>query len=175
MDGHVRTSDQDRDHAAQTLREHFAMGRITQEELDQRVQTAYRASTQSELRALMADLPLLPASPHEERAQLVARRTHLQRRLLQQTGGAIVPFAVCTVIWLASGAQGQFWPIWVALVAIIPLLRGGWSLYGPAPDLDRFERELEEREHARGTRRGDRRAQRDARRGPPPPPSLPPP
>jgi hypothetical protein len=176
MDDHVRASDQDRDRSAQTLREHFATGRISQEELDERVQAAYRASTQRELRALTADLPLLPVSPQEARAQLVARRAQLQRRLLQQTGGAIVPFAVCTVIWLASGARGQFWPIWVALVAIIPLLRGGWSLYGPAPDLERFERELEERERARGARRGGHRAPRDARRrspGPPRPPRPP--
>ena len=93
------------------------------------------------------------------------RRGALQRRLLQQTGGAIVPFVVCTVIWLASGAHGQFWPIWIALVALIPLLRGGWALYGPAPDLDHFERDLEQREASRAPRRSGRRDRR--RLGPP--------
>ncbi len=159
MEHELRVSDEDRERAARSLREHFAVGRITQEELDERVQAVYRAGTQSELGRLVADLPALPASPAELRAAHVERRGHLQRRLLQQTGGAIVPFVICTVIWIASGASGQFWPIWVALVAIIPLLRGGWELYGPAPDLDRFERELEERERRDG-RRSPRRSHR---------------
>jgi hypothetical protein len=50
----------------------------------------------------------------------------------------------------------MFWPIWVALIGVVPLLRNGWRLYGPAPQLDRVERELERRErHA--ARRGRRR------------------
>lgn len=153
MSDAVRASDEDRDRAAQALREHFAAGRLTQEELDERVQAVYRAGTQTELRVLQRDLPPLPATPAQLRAEHLARRSQLQRRLLQQTGGAVVPFVICTVIWLASGARGQFWPIWVALVAIIPLLRGGWALYGPAPDLERFERELDARERGRGRRR----------------------
>ncbi len=163
MEDELRASDQDREQAARSLREHFAAGRLTQEEFDQRVAAVYRASSQSEIRPLVADLPVLPASPAEMRAAHVERRAELQRRLLQQTGGAIVPFVICTVIWIASGASGQFWPIWVALVAIIPLLRGGWSLYGPAPDLDRFERELEER-HSHPRDHGARRSRRHHRR-----------
>lgn len=164
MDDHVRASDEDRERAAESLREHYAAGRLGQSELDERVQSVYRASTTNELRAVMHDLPLLPAAPRQLRAQHVARRAQLQRRLLQQTGGAIVPFVICTVIWLASGAHGQFWPIWIALVALIPLLRGGWALYGPAPDLDRFEADLETRER-RDADRAQRHARRDARRG----------
>ncbi len=179
MDEHVRASDAEREQAAQALREHFAAGRLDQEELDQRLQAVYRASTHSELLALQRDLPALPATPQQQRAEHVARRRQLQRRLLQQTGGAFGAFVVCTVIWLASGAHGQFWPIWIALIALIPLLRGGWSLYGPAPDVDRFERELEAREARRerpadrDAHRGDRRAQRNARRGRLGPPSDP--
>jgi hypothetical protein len=147
MEHELRVSDEERDRTTQVLREHFATGRLTQDELDERVQAVYRASTRSELARLVADLPALPPSPAELRAAHVERRGKLQRRLLQQTGGALGAFVICTVIWLASGASGQFWPIWVALAVIIPLVRGGWDLYGPAPDLDRFERQLEEREH----------------------------
>ncbi|MGZ4226977.1 MAG: hypothetical protein ACXVTC_12135, partial [Solirubrobacteraceae bacterium] len=64
-------------------------------------------------------------------------------------------------IWAASGAHGQFWPIWVLLVVLIPVLRNSWRLYGPAPELDRVERELERRaredEERRGRGRGHRR------------------
>lgn len=153
----LRVSDQQRERAAQEIREHYAAGRLTDEELSERVQAAYGARTERELRALTADLPKLPATPAQQKAELAQRRRQLQRRLLQETGGGAALFVLCTLIWLASGAQGQFWPVWVALVALIPLLRNGWRLYGPAPQLDRVERELE----ARG-RHGERRT---ARRG----------
>jgi Domain of unknown function (DUF1707) len=146
-----RVSDLDRERVARELRDHFAAGRLTEDELSERVQAAYEARTESELRALAADLPQLPATRADERAELARRRGDLQRRLLQQSGGAIVPFAICTVIWFASGASGMFWPIWLALFALIPMLRNGWRLYGPAPELERVERELARRESgARG-------------------------
>jgi hypothetical protein len=151
----LRVSDQDRERVAKEIREHFAAGRLTDDELDQRVAAVYAARTQSELADLRSDLPQLPATRAEQRAELAERRAHLQRRLVQQSGGALGLFALCTVIWLASGAQGQFWPVWVAVVAVMPLLRNGWRMYGPAPELDRVERELARRE--RGEARRDRR------------------
>jgi hypothetical protein len=48
------------------------------------------------------------------------------------------------------------------IVMLLPLLRNGWRLYGPAPDLDRVEAELERRE--RHAERQSRRAERRARR-----------
>jgi hypothetical protein len=153
----LRASDEQRDRAAQDIREHFAAGRLTEDELDERVQAAYSAKTQQELDKLMADLPKLPASPAQQKAELVQRRRHLQRRLIQETGGGVALFVVCTVIWISSGASGQFWPIWVALITLIPLLRNGWRLYGPSPEFDRVERELDSRQN--------RHDQRDRRRG----------
>jgi Domain of unknown function (DUF1707) len=155
----LRASDEQRERAAQEIREHFAAGRLNDDELSERVQAAYSARTEQDLKALLADLPRLPATRAQQKAELAARRGQLQRRLLQETGGGAALFLLCTVIWLVSGAHGQFWPIWVALVALIPLLRNGWRLYGPAPQLDQVERELD----ARG-RRGERRTERHAAR-----------
>jgi hypothetical protein len=152
VDGY-RASDEQRDEAAQLLREHFAAGRLSQEELDERVQQAYAAKTEQQLQELLRDLPGLPATPKQQKAELVARRSQLQRRLIQEMGGGLALFVVCVVVWLASGAQGQFWPIWVALVVLIPLLRNGWRLYGPSPQLDRVERELDRRARQGGRRR----------------------
>lgn len=149
----LRVSDQERERAVGEIREHFAAGRLSDEELSDRVQAVYKARTQRELQELRSDLPQLPASRAEQRAELAERRSHLQRRLAQQSGGALIPFVVCTVIWLASGAQGAFWPIWVALVGLMPLLRNGWRLYGPAPELDRVEHELSRRERGEDRRR----------------------
>jgi Domain of unknown function (DUF1707) len=142
-----RVSDEDRERAVRELREHFAAGRLSEEELSERVQAVYQARTDRDLDALRADLPRLPVPREEQKAELARRRAELQRRLLQQSGGALVPFGICTVIWVASGAHGMFWPIWIILVALIPLVRNGWRLYGPAPELDRVERELAQRAH----------------------------
>jgi hypothetical protein len=144
----LRASDEQRERAARDIREHFAAGRLSEDELDERVQAVYSAKTQQELNKVMADLPRLPASAAQQKAELAHRRSQLQRRLLQEAGGGMGLFALCTVIWLASGGQhghGQFWPVWVLVVVLIPLLRNGWRLYGPAPELDRVERELEAR------------------------------
>ena len=113
----------------------------------------YASKTEQQLRQLVSDLPGLPATRHQQRAELAVRRSQLQRRLFQEMGGGVALFVVCVVVWLTSGAQGQFWPIWVALVVLIPLLRNGWRLYGPSPQLDRVERELERRAHRGGRRR----------------------
>jgi hypothetical protein len=157
-DPDLRVSDEQRERAAQEIREHFAAGRLTDEELSERVQAVYSARTEQELKTLLADLPKLPATPAQQKAEIAARRSQLQRRLLQETGGGVCLFAVCTAIWVSDGASGQFWPIWVALVVLIPLLRNVWRLYGPAPEFDRVERELEQR-----ARRGDRHAAVDER------------
>jgi hypothetical protein len=164
----LRVSDEQRERAAHEIREHFAAGRLSDDELDERVQAAYRARTEDELRAVRSDLPELPVSPEQrraqERAELAERRGELQRHLLQQTGGSLGVFALCTAIWLASGAHGQFWPVWVLLVVLIALLRNGWRLYGPAPELDRVEEELRRRGRA-GRVRERRRELRDRGRG----------
>jgi hypothetical protein len=141
----LRASDEQRDSAAAEIREHFAAGRLTDDELNDRLEAVYRARTEGELGALRADLPALPATRAQARAEIAQRRSHLQRQLLQQTGGGLVAFAICVAIWAAAGASGSFWPIWVALVTVLPLIRNGWRLYGPAPELDRVEAELDRR------------------------------
>jgi Domain of unknown function (DUF1707) len=167
----VRASDEQRDRAAAEIREHFAAGRLTDEELSERVQAAYAARTVGDISALLADLPKLPATRAQQKAEIAQRRRELQRRLLQETGGGAALFVLCTVIWFTSGANGQFWPIWVALVVLIPLLRNGWRLYGPAPEFDRVERELEARHRKNELRNElrsdarDRAARRSRRHG----------
>jgi hypothetical protein len=170
-DPQLRASDEQRESAAQDIREHFAAGRLDEDELDQRVQAAYVAKTQQELDKLLADLPRLPASPAQQKAELVQRRRQLQRRMIQEAGGGLGLFVVCTAIWLASGGQhghGSFWPVWVLVVVLIPLLRNGWRLYGPAPELDRVERELDARRQKNEVRhqvRGDARSRAGRRSG----------
>ena len=55
MDDRLRTSDADRDRVAARLRDHFAEGRLTREELDERLTAALNAKTHGELRRILAD------------------------------------------------------------------------------------------------------------------------
>ncbi|HEX4671726.1 MAG TPA: DUF1707 domain-containing protein, partial [Solirubrobacteraceae bacterium] len=100
----LRVSDQQREAASAALRDHFAAGRISEDELNERLDAALKAKTEPELNALLADLPKLPVSPQQRKAELVARRKQLQRRVVQDAGGGAALFALCTGIWAASGA-----------------------------------------------------------------------
>ncbi len=56
----LRISDTERDAAVTALGEHYAAGRLTKDEYDERAATAYAARTASALRPLFGDLP----APH---------------------------------------------------------------------------------------------------------------
>src|ERR1700733_1854450 len=53
----MRVSDAERDAAATELREHFASGRLNQDELDERLTAVFAAKTRGDLSALFTDLP----------------------------------------------------------------------------------------------------------------------
>src|SRR5258707_1766632 len=57
MDDRIRIGDADRERVTSRLREHFAEGRLTSEELDERITAALSAKTFGDVRRLMADLP----------------------------------------------------------------------------------------------------------------------
>jgi hypothetical protein len=53
----MRVSDAEREAAAAELREHFASGRLNQDELDERLASVFAAKTRGDLNALFTDLP----------------------------------------------------------------------------------------------------------------------
>jgi hypothetical protein len=53
----VRVGDADRDAVAAQLREHYADGRLTLEELNERLDQAFAAKTKADLNTVMRDLP----------------------------------------------------------------------------------------------------------------------
>jgi hypothetical protein len=59
----IRASDADRDRVAARLRDHFAEGRLTRDELDERLAAALNAKTLGDLRPVMADLPGAAPAP----------------------------------------------------------------------------------------------------------------
>jgi len=162
----VRASDADRDQAAQELREHYAAGRLSEDELSQRLETVYAASMLGELERVGADLPRLPLSPQARRAELAERQAHLRARLLQQAGGAFAPFVICTVIWVSSGASAAFWPAFALIPPILFVGRNMWRLHGPAPELDRVEADLSHGRRGHGRRGRERRHRGSFESGP---------
>jgi Domain of unknown function (DUF1707) len=136
----LRVADADREQLAAELREHLVAGRLTPDEFEERVERAYRASTRAELDALKSDLPLSPASVE---AALARRRARLRRHLWQEGGAAVGVSALCVAIWAASGATASFWPIWVIIATMLPLVRDAWRLLGPAPDLEAVEAHID--------------------------------
>jgi Domain of unknown function (DUF1707) len=57
MDDRIRISDADRERVTARLRDYYAEGRLTSEELDERVSATLNAKTYGDLRPVTADLP----------------------------------------------------------------------------------------------------------------------
>lgn len=55
--GNIRIGDAERDAVATALHDHFAQGRVTREELDERLDATLAAKTHGELREVVKDLP----------------------------------------------------------------------------------------------------------------------
>jgi Domain of unknown function (DUF1707) len=105
----VRVSDADRERIVDELRAHAVEGRLTVEELEERVQRALGARTASELVALTRDLPERPAPrpPAPRWWDRPELRTYL------------AVMALLVAIWALAGA-GYFWPVWPAV---------GWGFF----------------------------------------------
>jgi class 3 adenylate cyclase len=112
LQGSLRASDADRERVAELLREHYGAGRLSDDDLSERVEAAYGARTMSELAALTDDLP----SAHRSRRG--RRRSGLEMSVRIHLTVYLVVNVVLIGIWAASGG-GYFWPIW-------PIL--GWGI-----------------------------------------------
>jgi hypothetical protein len=150
----LRVADADREQMVDELREHTLAGRLSSEEMEERIGSAYRARTRADLDALRADLPVSSTSVA---LALRKRKGQLRRRLVQEAGGGLGISAVCIGVWLASGAHTSFWPAWVIGATLLPVIRDSWQLLGPGSDLDVVHARLQarhERHLARGRRGG---------------------
>ncbi len=148
----LRVADADREQMVAELREHALAGRLSSEEMEERIGSAYRAMTRGDLDALRADLPVSSTSVA---LALRKRKGQLRRRLVQETGGGLGVSALCVGVWLASGAGGSFWPAWVIGVTLLPVIRDAWQLLGPGSDLEVVQARLQAR-HERRLARGHR-------------------
>lgn len=120
----IRASDQERDKVVDVLRDAYAAGRLSREELDERCAAAYSAMTQGELLDLIADLPAPPPSglPSDIVARPDAARNVTRRACVRVT-------LMCLLV-LVAGLAGRVLPgaVWVvvlvSIVLVLPLARG---------------------------------------------------
>src|SRR5687768_2750665 len=118
----LRASDADRERTVEALRDHFGAGRLSDDELAERITSAFAAKTLAELNGLMLDLPspesALPATSPPRRALAQRTRTKSGRLLAASVRIHVTIYVVVNVmlvaIWAASGG-GYFWPIWPIL------------------------------------------------------------
>src|SRR6478672_4515402 len=92
----VRIGTAEREAAASALSEHFAAGRLDQDELEERLDRAYAAKTAADLEPLFQDLPrpgLPVAATEPERASAPRRPTGRSVLLI-----AVLVFAVLAVV-----------------------------------------------------------------------------
>jgi Domain of unknown function (DUF1707) len=132
IDPRLRASDNDRDAVAEQLREAHTEGRLTLEELEDRLGKTYAARTFADLAPLTADLPPRPFGVTVPRPAELARPPGGARPPVRRdtpSGSWIdsslraswfawgTAVSVTVVIWLiitlTSGFH-YFWPIWVA-------------------------------------------------------------
>jgi hypothetical protein len=112
----VRASDADRERVAERLQAAAGEGRLTPTELEERLESAFSARTEMELRPLTADLP----------APVVRAR----RRRVRPDFAPYVSVSLMLVgIWALTG-MGYFWPVWPILGWGISFVSPG-SLRGP--------------------------------------------
>ena len=95
MDDRIRVSDADRERVADRLREHFAQGRLSTDELDERIAAALAAKTFGDLRRIMTDLPEpAPVAPPPGRPAPWAAH----RGVVRGRGPRILPLALFALI-----------------------------------------------------------------------------
>jgi DUF1707 SHOCT-like domain len=128
----IRASDEDRGRIGAALGEHYAAGRLTLEEFQERLDKVYAATTLGELDLLMADLPgtdlgRLPVRRAPGPVQVPAGGSVQAWRVWLAIG------VVAFVIWLLGGASGGPWFLWVAVPLGLLMLRR-WMAGGPRHD-----------------------------------------
>ena len=132
----IRASDEDRGQTAAALGEHYAAGRLTLEEFQDRLDQVYAAATLDELGRLMADLPgtdlgRLPERRAPGPVQVPAGGSALAWQSARRFWLAISVIAF--VIWLLGGASGGPWFLWAAVPLGLLMLRR-WIAGGPRHD-----------------------------------------
>jgi len=122
----LRASDAERERAAENLRRHHADGRLTTDELEERTERAYAATTLGDLDQLFGDLPRLRA-PEGERQP---------RRFSMWPPAFVVPIVAALAAVAALTSAHFLWLAWPLMLFVFFrfVRRGYWWRSRAWPD-----------------------------------------
>ncbi|RBQ22091.1 hypothetical protein DP939_05395 [Spongiactinospora rosea] len=120
----MRASDSDRDRIAGMLREHYAQGRLSVEEFDERLERLYASKTYGELQVITADLPDIDMRSYtagrelEKQAKQADKKAQKEKDSLRGAwAGWAAVSGVNWVIWFIISLTGEGgvypWPLWI--------------------------------------------------------------
>jgi hypothetical protein len=109
--------DAERTAAASELRRHYDAGRLRLPEFEDRLALVHAARTESDLRSAFDRLPTKHAPTPSP--TLRPRDTRWRSLAVQY----LLVNVIAVLIWLFSGAHGDFWPRWVFVVTLIMFVR----------------------------------------------------
>ncbi|GAB3659131.1 DUF1707 domain-containing protein [Actinocorallia lasiicapitis] len=142
----MRASDTDRDRYAEVLRENYAVGRLTQDELNERLEAVYAARTLGGLQQLTSDLPEhdaydLPV-PASSASSKPVKRTNAKGVQVYRTGLRaswtgwasvnLVTFTIWLITSIGTASLIYPWFLWVAGPWGAVLLAA--TIFGPDKD-----------------------------------------
>jgi Domain of unknown function (DUF1707) len=110
-----RIGDAERDRAAEYLREHMSVGRLTQQEFDDRLTAALQARTAADLEPLFADLPA--PKPGQERTSPGSTAWPVYQppanRPVPTPSGSLMPMPSSRTANALTVASAIAWPAWI--------------------------------------------------------------
>jgi hypothetical protein len=118
----IRVGDADRDATATQLREHYAAGRLTLDELNERLEQTFAARTGADLNAVMRDLPSLDGA--WARAGRPAADSSLGAPLLRNDQGQRDQGQWDQGQWDQGGRRHRY----SALGMLVPVVLAIWAL-----------------------------------------------
>ncbi|HET9082447.1 MAG TPA: DUF1707 domain-containing protein [Trebonia sp.] len=117
-DPRLRASDADRERTVELLREHHAVGRLTAQEFEGRLEKVFEARTHGELDGLLADLPAIDL--YRLPSESIRPARHVGAGLERRAEGGLLPAATLPWITWAAGSA-----LIIALWAAVGILVGG--------------------------------------------------
>jgi len=120
----VRAGDHDRERTASQLGQALSQGYLAMDEYEIRLQATFAANTTTELRQLLADLPL-PQLRRNDPQRQAARRRAARLGVRIHLGAYLAMVVIVLTVWLAVGltvGAWYFWPIWPILGAGIGVM-----------------------------------------------------
>ena len=114
----LRAGDDDRQRVVAELQRHYVDGRLTTDELSERVAQATRARTFGELSALLADLPLLAEDTDPGQPLTAPTRAMASGLFGVPLGALLALLCVVMLVWLIVASPVHmgvlpFWPLFI--------------------------------------------------------------